>query len=1168
MSETNFVHLHVHSEYSVLDGACRIKDLFAKAKEYKMPAVALTDHGAMYGAIEFYQASKDTGVKPIIGSEMYIAPGSRLDKKPMGIKDASYHLTLLAKDHEGYKNLIKLSSIAQLEGFYYKPRIDKEVLAQHCKGLIGMSGCLKGEIANTVLNGDEKKALEAIEFYKGVFGKDNFFIEIHDHGIPEQKRVNPTLVALGRQTGVGLVAANDCHYVNRKDAPAHDALLCIQTGTTIAEEKRLKLYNDQFYFKSPLEMSALFKEIPEALQNTVKVASHCNLQFNFDKKYLPRFPLPEGVTARDYLRKMCDEGIRWRYPEITAEMRQRLEHELAVIGKMGYDSYFLIVWDMIKYARDHGIPVGPGRGSAAGSIVAYVLGITDIDPLPYTLLFERFLNPDRISLPDIDIDFCYDRRGEVIEYVSKKYGASNVAQIITFGTMGSKAVIRDVGRVLGIEYGEVDKVAKLVPNELNISLERAFELEPKLKEAGQADPRFKKLFDYASTLEGLVRNVSTHAAGVVISEMPLDLNVPLTKGSNGEVTTQFQMGDLEKIGLLKMDFLGLKTLTVISEALKIIKLTKGTDIDIRTLPMDDKKTFDLLNQANTIGVFQLESPGMQDVARRIGLTNFDHIIALIALFRPGPMNMLDDFIKRKHGKTKIAYDHPLLENILKDTFGIMLYQEQVMKVANVIAGYSMAEADILRRIMGKKKEEEMAEQREYFIKGAQHNKIPKNTAEKIFETMAYFAGYGFNKSHSAAYALISYRTAYLKANFPQEYMAALISSESGNTDKISKYIKECERMGIRILPPDINQSYSLFTVVGNDIRFGLAAIKNIGEAAVKGVIDERAGGGPFKSFADLIERSDSRVVNRKVLESLIKCGAFDSFGVKRSVLFASLDDALSNAGITRRDKESGQGSFFDMFKTEESAGPSFKMQDLDEWTDVERLGYEKELLGFYVTGHPLKKYDEIFKKYLPQTIAKLSEVSDGAEVKLGGIIAKVRHTVTKRNSERMAILTLDDFDSSIDVLVYPSAYKDCAEELVEERAVYVGGRVSKKEDLPKIIASEVGPIERVKEKCTRAIHIRIPDADNRKDDMQEFKDLCQNNPGKCPIYISLALSSGENVTVAANERLRVKPTESFLNRMETLFGKENIDIKAENGNGNNGGAKPAAPARQWHAKKT
>jgi len=1159
MSDTNFVHLHVHSEYSVLDGACRIKDLFAKAKEYKMPAVALTDHGAMYGAIEFYNAAKDTGVKPIIGSEMYITPGSRLDKKPTGIKEASYHLTLLAKDHEGYKNLVKLSSIAHLEGFYYKPRIDREVLARHARGLICMSGCLKGEVANYLLDGSEKKAAEAIDFYKTLFGKDNYYIEIHDHGIPEQKKVNPHIVRAAREHGVGLVAANDAHYVNRKDAAAHDALLCIQTGTMVAEERRMKMYNDQFYFKSPQEMLAVFKEIPEALQNSLTIASHCNLKLAFDKKYLPRFPVPDGSTDRDYLRRLCEEGIKRRYPEVTAELRQRLEHELAVIGKMGYESYFLIVWDMIKYARDHGIPVGPGRGSAAGSMVAYVLGITDIDPIPYTLLFERFLNPDRISLPDIDIDFCYDRRGEVIEYVSKKYGSGNVAQIITFGTMGSKAVIRDVGRVLGIEYGEVDKVAKLVPNELNITLERAFEVEPQLKEMQKSDPRFKKVFEYAFTLEGLVRNVSTHAAGVVISELPLDENAPLTRGSNGEVTTQFQMGDVEKIGLLKMDFLGLKTLTVISEALKIIERTKKAAIDIRQIPMDDKKTFDLLNQAFTIGVFQLESPGMQDVARRIGLNTFDHIIALIALFRPGPMNMLDDFIKRKHGKTKISYDHPLLEPILKDTYGIMLYQEQVMKVANVIAGYSMAEADILRRIMGKKKEEEMAEQREFFIKGAQKNKIPRNTAEKIFDTMAFFAGYGFNKSHSAAYALISYRTAYLKANYPQEYMAALLSTETGNTDKITKYIKECERMGMKMLPPDINQSVTQFTVVGNDIRFGLAAVKNIGEAAVKGIIKERIERGLFKTIFDFIERTDSRVVNRKTLESLIKCGAFDSFGTKRAVLFASLDDALSNAGITRRDRESGQGSFFDMFKPEGSDAAPIKLKEIDEWAEAELLANEKELLGFYVTGHPLNKYDEIFKKYIPLTIAKLSEVSDGQEVRLGGLISKVRRTVTKRNSEQMAILTVEDFDSTIDVLVYPQPFKECAENLVEDAAVCITGKVNKKEDIPKIIANNVEPIEKIKESCTKAIHIRIPNADNCTGDMQEFRNLCQRTPGKCPIYISLALSSGESVTVAASERLNVKPTETFLSTIIALFGKENVDVKADNGNGN--GAKSAAGAK-------
>jgi DNA polymerase III subunit alpha len=785
--------------------------------------------------------------------------------------------------------------------------------------------------------------------------------------------------------------------------------------------------------------------------------------------------------------------------------------------------------------------VGPGRGSAAGCLVAYVLGITDIDPLAYNLIFERFLNPDRISMPDIDMDFCYDRRPEVIEYVSQKYGVQNVAQIITFGTMGAKAAIRDVGRVLGIEYNEVDKIAKLVPNELNITLQKAMDMEPRLKEAQSSDPRLTRLFEHAFVLEGLVRNASTHAAGVVISEEPLTTYVPLCRGSNGETTTQFQMGDLEKIGLLKMDFLGLKTLTVINETLKIVARTHQEKFEISEIPLDDAKTFELLNGGKTVGIFQLESGGMQDLARRIGISGIDDVVALVALFRPGPMHMLEDFIKRKQGKEKIQYDHPLLEPILKDTYGIMLYQEQVMKCANVIAGYSLAQADTLRRIMGKKIPTQMEAQKGVFIEGAAQNKVPKKSAEKIFETMAYFAGYGFNKSHSAAYGLISYQTAFLKAHYPAEYMAALLSSELNNTDKISRYIRESSEMGMKMLPPDVNESYSTFTVVGTDIRFGLAAIKNVGKTAVLAIQDERMKGGRFKDIHDFLLRVDARLVNRKVLESLIKCGAFDSTNISRFSLFTHLDSAMNWAAQRRKFTDENQGYLFEMSDNDEGNTP--KPQDLGEWPQHELLANEKELLGFYVTGHPLEKYRLILSAQFSVDSSRLTEQKDNAELKVAGLISKARHTVTKRKSERMAILVLEDLAGSYEVLVFPQTYARCRDLLEEDKAIVVKGRVSRRDEKPKIIAEEISLLENVKAKDPTAMQVRVQGNGTMKDNLEKLRDLCVKAPGGCRIYLQLNLASGENVLLQADETLKITPTEAVLKQVEALFGRENIRLK-------------------------
>ncbi|MDP3730809.1 MAG: DNA polymerase III subunit alpha, partial [Candidatus Omnitrophota bacterium] len=859
MNHSDFVHLHVHTQYSLLDGACQLERLFRKARELRMPACAITDHGNMFGAIEFYDMAMKTGVKPIIGCEAYIAPDSRFDKSSRGIQDASFHILLLAKNETGYKNLIKLVSAGYLEGFYYRPRIDKELLFDHKEGLICLSACLKGEIPHLIHTNQLDRAMKAADEYKSAFGKDNFYLEIQDNGIPEQETVNQELIKMSKDLGLGLVATNDVHYMERDHARAHDLLLCIQTQTNIEDSNRMRMATDEFYFKSKQEMARTFgNTVPEALKNTLAIAEKCNLELNFKAVHLPQYKVPPGKTRESYLRELVAEGIKKRYPDDDDVVTKRVEHELKVIENFGYSSYFLIASDFVNYAKENAIPVGPGRGSAAGSVVSYSLGITDIDPLKYDLLFERFLNPERISLPDIDIDFCYERRQEVIDYVVRKYSKDNVAQIVTFGTMMAKAVIRDVGRALGMAYGDVDKIAKLVPNELNITLSHAIEQEPELKTLYRTDPKIAQLIDTSLVLEGLTRHASTHAAGVVISEKPLVNYCPLYKVNDGQISTGYPMTSLEKIGLLKMDLLGLRTLTVISEALKIIKRTKNIDLNISGISLEDKKTYKLLANAESVGVFQLESSGMRDLLKKLKPEKFEDIIALLALFRPGPIGsgMLDDFMKRKHGEVELKYDHPLLEPILKETYGVILYQEQAMRIASSLAGFSLAQADNLRRAMAKKTPEIMAQTRQLFIEGCLKNKIDRKTADRVFNLIEHFAGYGFNKSHSAAYALISFRTAYLKANFPVEFMTALLTSEKDNLDKIAVYINESARMGIKILPPDVNESYANFTVVGDSIRFGLAAIKNVGEGAILSIIKMREKDGPSTGSGPVLSSSN------------------------------------------------------------------------------------------------------------------------------------------------------------------------------------------------------------------------------------------------------------------------------------------------------------------------
>lgn len=1075
MSQHPFVHLHVHTKYSLLNAACHIEDLVDEAKSFGMPAMAITDNGNMFGVVEFYSACKKAGIKPIIGAEVYVAPESRFERATHGLQGASYPLVLLCENDLGYYNLVQLVSIGYLEGFYYKPRVDKEMLRQYSKGLIALSGPMRGEVPHNLNLGQNEKAIKAAKEYIDIFGKNNFFMEVIRSGLREQEKANEEVIKLAKNLEIPLVAANDVHYLKREYARAHEALVCIGQQTTLDDPGRFRSSTDEFYFKSPDEMVKLFKDLPEAIDNTVKIAERCKVEFDFTKTHVPIFEPPAGKTRDEYLKEIIEEGLKRRYPEITEAIRKRVEHEFAVIQKSGYVSYFLIVWDFVNFAKKSGIPVGPGRGSAAGSVISYALGITDIDPLPYDLLFERFLNPERVTMPDIDIDFCYERRDEVIHYVTEKYSKDNVAQIITFGTMMAKAVIRDVGRVMNMPYNEVDKIAKLVPTELEITIETALEREPELANLYKTNPQVRELIDMASILEGMARHASTHAAGVVISQKPLREHVPLFKTSDGQISTQFAMESLEKIGLLKMDFLGLRTLTVIDDTLKIIKRIKKHEIHWNEVPIDDKKTFEHLSKAQSIGIFQLESSGMRDILKKLRPDKFEDLIAILALYRPGPIGsgMVDDFIKRKHGLVPIVYDHPMLEPILKDTYGIIVFQEQIMKIVSTLAGFSLGKADTLRRAISKKKEEILQESKRDFVEGCVQHKVDAKIAEKIFGLIVHFAGYGFNKSHSAAYAMVSFQTAYLKANYPVEFMTALLSSEKDNTDKIVLYIDEAKRMGIKVLPPDVNESFPQFTVVGGDtIRFGLAAVKNVGQTAIDAIIQGRIKQNRFKSFYDLTENVDLRVVNRKVLESLIKCGAFDSMGVFRSRLFESLDKALARAADTQKDRDRGQVSFFSAFDTVAS-GSDQDMPDIPEWPENVILSNEKEMLGFYVTGHPLHRYRKELKCYSTVNSTTINNRRDGEEVIIGGLVNKLKLTQTKKNNERMAILTLEDLEGTLDLLVFPKTYKDFGHLIAKDQIMFFKGNADKKEGTPKLLVSEITLMGDAHKKFTKSVFVRL-----------------------------------------------------------------------------------------------
>ena len=1143
MPHSDFVHLHCHTQYSLLDSTAKIKGLIKRAVELKLPAIAMTDNGNLFGAIQFYSEAMKQGIKPILGMRAYVAPTSRLEKQTHGVKEASYHLTLLAANEIGYKNLMKLSTIGCLEGFYYRPRVDKEVLKKYSEGIIALSGSLKGEIPYYLYNDRMREARKALKEYIEIFGTKNFYLEILNHGLDPQKKVIEGSLELAKEFGVGVVATNDVHYIHQNDAKAHDALICIGTGSKLEDANRLRYQGDQYYLKSAEEMKMIFKDIPEAIHSTIEIADRCNVEFNFGKIYLPQFSPPDGKKQDEYLKELCSKYLEKRFPNgIEPQYKKRLQEEIKLISKMGYTSYFLIVWDFIRYAKEKGIPVGPGRGSAAGSLVAYALQITDMDPLKHGLIFERFLNPERVSMPDIDIDFCYARRDEVIDYVRRKYGSENVAQIITFGTMAARAAIRDVGRVMGLPYSDVDRIAKMIPMEIKITLKQALEKEPALRELADSDSRVEQLIEMSMALEGLSRHASIHAAGVVISDVPLTEHVALFK-SDEQACTQYGMKDLEKIGLLKMDFLGLKTLTVIDQTLKILRRARNVEIDLEKIPEDDPKTYEMLAAGDAMGVFQLESSGMRDLLKKMKPQKFGHLVALLALFRPGPLGsgMVDDFIKRMRDTSLIQYDHPILEPILKETYGVILYQEQVMKIVSDLAGFSLAQADSLRRAIGKKIPEVMVHEKKRFMIGAMKKGVKEKVAEKIWNLIDFFSGYGFNKSHSAAYAMISYQTAFLKAHYPIEFMTALLTSEMGNTDKVVRYIEACKKMGIEVLPPSVDESYSEFTCVENNIKFGLAAIKNVGSTAIDSIIKSRKEDGEFTSLFNFTERVDLRLCNRKVLESLIKCGAFDKWKLHRSQLMASIDVALDVGSKLQKDKSRGQLSFFEGSEDQGFGSSSYDIPNIPEWSESQLLAYERELIGFYVSSHPLARYTKILKDYAKAYTDSLGEFGNQSEVTVGGIIDSIKEILTKRG-EKMGFLNLQDLKGTCEVVVFPEVYKNALSLMEKDKIIFVRGKIDSRDDVPKILAEEIVPLEEVPKRFTRLITIDLQTTGLDSTNLKEIKQILMRHKGTVPVYLTFKGPKGRRAVIHSGEDFKVKINDSLFEELEKLLGENVVKI--------------------------
>lgn len=1133
-----FVHLHTHTEYSLQDGISRLPDMVQKAKELGMPALAITDHGNMCGAVYFYKEAVNAGIKPIIGCEVYVTEGSRFDKESSvtGKHERLKHLILLAENMEGYGNIVKIVSRGFTEGFYRKPRVDHDLLRQFNKGIIALSACIQGEVPQYILQDNPEGARRAIEWHIETYGKDNFFLEIQNHGLPAEAKVQDAFVALAEEYGVGLVATNDFHYVNRDDADAQDIKVCIATGAKRSDTQRLKFPNDEFYMKSGDEMEALFGHIPGALDNALAIAERCNVQFNFDEHHLPHFDVPEGETAATYLRHLCEQELPNRYGEITDELKQRLDYELGVINTMGFDDYFLIVWDYVRYAREHDIPVGPGRGSAAGSVVAYLLGITGLDPLKYDLLFERFLNPERVSMPDIDIDFCYEKRGLAIDYVTRKYGRNRVAQIITFGTEAARAVIRDVGRVLDTPLADVNRLAKMIPNELNITLDKALKGK-ELKELYESDAVVRELFDYGRKLEGIARNASTHAAGVVIAAEPLEDHVPLQNAIEEGYVTQYDKDNIEELGLLKMDFLGLRTLTVMGDALALIKANRGIDLDLDALPLDDKEACQILTDGDTAGVFQLESEGITRLVMDLRPEHFEDLIPLVALYRPGPLGsgMVADFIKRRHGEMSITYLHPLLEPILKDTFGVILYQEQVMQIASAMGGFSLGQADLMRRAMGKKKESVLKAQREAFITGAKNNNIDEKIANEVFDLLVYFAGYGFNKSHSAAYAYIAYQTAYLKAHFYPEFMAATMTSFMTNMDKLTYYINDCQKHGVKVLGPDVNYANRTFTVQDGAIRFGLGGVKGVGLNAIDTMVAEREAKGQYTSIVDFCRRVDSKVVNKRLLESLIRCGAMDSFPESRNQLLHMYEAAQSLGQRLQKDEARGTMS---LFGDEEVTNDTVPIPNVPELSDDEKLRDEKEYTGFYITGHPLQGYRAEMKGLFELgRLGDNPEQYDGKEVVIGGLIVNKVDKMTRRN-DLMSVVRVEDFSGAVDVVLFPQVFRRYQPYVAVDMAVKIKGRIDSDERGIQIIAEAVKPLK-VRYDNAKGIVLHIKPGYDTPEASEQLKQVLLSAEGDVPVAFYL---HRQRKRIAVAKAYYFTPEPKICDAIEKILGPESVEI--------------------------
>ena len=1136
-----FVHLHNHTAYSLLDGAGRISDEIDRAVELGMPALAITDHGVMYGAVEFYRACKKAGIKPIIGCEVYVAPRTRFDKESR-LDAAPYHLILLVKNDTGYRNLCKLVTLSSLEGFYYHPRVDRELLTDYHEGLIAMSACLGGEVPRLLLDDDLEGARQAAMWYQDLFGEDYYF-ELQNHGIPGQIKVNDGLRQLSRELGVRLVATNDNHYVRAEDAAVQDVMLCIQTATTLDTEDRMRFEGHEFYFKSYEEMLRMLPDDAAALDETVRVAEKCNFDFTLGHNYMPNFDTPPGLDHKAYLRSLCEEGIHRRYPAAGAEVTERLDYELGVIDKMGYNTYFLIVWDFVNYAKSHGIFVGPGRGSAAGSIVSYLLGITDIDPLKYQLLFERFLNPERVSMPDIDIDFCYERRGEVIDYVARKYGADHVTQIITFNSMLAKGAVRDVGRVMNVPLSVVNKVTKLIPSELGITLDKVISASDELRALIADDEQIAAMIQMAKSLEGLPRNAGVHAAGVVISAEPADHYLPLQRTKEDAVITQYPKDDVEAIGLLKMDFLGLRTLTVVNKTIESIRARYGVEVDFNTIPDDDPETYQMLSAGDTAGVFQLEGSGLRAVLKELQPESLEDIIALVALYRPGPLGsgMVEDFIARKHGEQEITYLDPKLEPILNTTYGVILYQEQVMQIASSLCGFTLGEADMLRRAMGKKKPEIIAGYKTQFIEGAQKGGTSAEIAEKIFELIEYFAGYGFNKSHSAAYGLLAFQTGWLKCHYPKEFMAETLNSFIDRVDKMTFYISECRRLGIPVLPPDINASGMGFTATDEGIRFGLNAIKSVGQHPVDLICQARAEA-PFTSFQDFCTRVEiGGTVGRRVLEALIKAGTFDSLGQGTRGLLAVLDECIAQAQQLQKNRNSNQMSLFDFVDAPSLNTVSVEIPDIGEFDKDERLRYEKEMLGIYVSGHPLDSFSEALQHIASCSISEINEQMDGVTLILCGIMTGIRMQTTKKG-DLMAYASLGDREGDIDLLIFPRTLPQVRSQLEENNIVKVTGRASIQDDERKIFVESIEPLRHAAADPAKApLRVFVKIAEGLPyDDERVLAFLTREPRGDVPVFLCYM---PESRIVLLNETYWVNDDPALWSRLGESFGPENVNIQ-------------------------